>query len=108
MKAVVAYCRSACEPQRGASNALAQAAALRDARPEISQVYMDAGVSGITLERPALQHLIADCRTGKISTVVVQDRERLSRDNEQLAVLLRIFHDAGVRVDFSTSLTNRC
>jgi DNA invertase Pin-like site-specific DNA recombinase len=81
---------------------LAQAQALRDAKPAISQVYVDAGVSGLTLERPALQRLIADCRAGKIATVVAQDPERLSRDAAQLLRLLQMFQDAGVRVEFDT------
>jgi DNA invertase Pin-like site-specific DNA recombinase len=101
MKAVVAYCRSACAPQCDASNALASASALRDARPEISHVYMDAGESGISLERPALQRLIGDCLAGKIAAVVVRDAARLSRDRDRLAALLRIIQDAGVHVEFA-------
>jgi DNA invertase Pin-like site-specific DNA recombinase len=102
MKAIVAYCRSACEPQAGSSNVHAQASALRDTKPEIGQVYMDAGVSGLTIERPALQQLIADCRAGKMATVIVQDPERLSRDMGQLLTLLQMFQEIGVRVDFAT------
>jgi DNA invertase Pin-like site-specific DNA recombinase len=102
MKAIVAYCRSACEPHGGSSKVRAQLSALHDAEPETSQVYMDAGVSGLTLERPALQRLIADCRAGKIATVIVQDHERLSRDRGQLVTLLHMFQEAGVRVEFAT------
>jgi DNA invertase Pin-like site-specific DNA recombinase len=103
MKAIVAYCRSACEPQGGPSPVLAQAQALCDDKPEIRQVYMDAGVSGLTLERPALQQLIVDCRAGKIATAVVQDPEHLSRDTGQLIALLQIFQKAGVRVEFAAA-----
>jgi DNA invertase Pin-like site-specific DNA recombinase len=103
MKAVVAYCRSASEPQRGPSPLLAQAQALGDARPEITEVYMDAGASGLMLERPALQRLITDCRVGRIATVVVQDPEDLSRDTGQLIALLQIFQKAGVRVEFAAA-----
>jgi DNA invertase Pin-like site-specific DNA recombinase len=59
-------------------------------------------VSGRTLERPALQQLIADCLAGTIATVVTQDPERLSRDSAKLLVLLDIFRDADVRVEFIT------
>jgi site-specific DNA recombinase len=62
----------------------------------------DAGVSGATLDRPALQRLIADCRAGKIGVVITKDTARLSRDASQLFALLRIFEQAGVRVEYST------
>jgi DNA invertase Pin-like site-specific DNA recombinase len=98
MKAVVAYCRSACEPQGGPSPVHAQASALRDDEPKIAQVYMDAGANGLTLERPALERLLADCRAGKIAMVIVQHPDRLSRDTGQLLTLWQMFQDAGVRV----------
>jgi hypothetical protein len=46
--------------------------------------------------------VIADCRAGKIATVIVQDPERLSRDTGQLLALLQIFQEAGVHVEFDT------
>jgi DNA invertase Pin-like site-specific DNA recombinase len=67
----------------------------------VSLIYLDAGVSGVTLERPALQRLIADCLAGKIATVITQDPDRLSRDRRQLAELLQIFRKANVRVQFT-------
>jgi site-specific DNA recombinase len=103
MKRIVAYCRSACEPQDGPSAVQKQAdAILGGAWKNVNDIYVDAGVSGITLERPALQQLIADCLAGKIATVVTQDPERLSRDSAKLLVLLDIFRDADVRVEFIT------
>jgi DNA invertase Pin-like site-specific DNA recombinase len=64
--------------------------------------YADAGVSGVTLDRPALQQLIADCRAGKIGAVITKDPDRLSRDTRQLIALLQIFRSTGVRVEYST------
>jgi site-specific DNA recombinase len=105
MKSVVAYCRSACEPQGGPSAVRRQARALRHYAKErgltIRAVYMDPGVSGCTLDRPELQRLIADCRAGRIGTVITQDPDRLSRDRGQLIALLHIFQKEGVRVEFS-------
>jgi DNA invertase Pin-like site-specific DNA recombinase len=101
MKAIVVYCRSACEPQPGPSTVLAQARELRRHAKRITHVYIDVGVSGLTLERPGLQQLIADCRAGKIGTVIAQDAARLSRDAGQLLTLLQMFQDAGVRVEFA-------
>jgi hypothetical protein len=46
--------------------------------------------------------ILADCRAGKIATVIVQDPERLSRRADQLAALLRTFNDAKVRVELAT------
>jgi site-specific DNA recombinase len=67
----------------------------------ISAAYADAGVSGVTLDRPELQRLIADCRAGRIGTIVTRDPDRLSRDMGQLIALLHIFLKAGVHVEFS-------
>ena len=77
-------------------------AILSDVQRGVSLIYVDAGVSGITLERPALQQLIADCLAGKIATIITRDPERLSRDSAKLFVLLNIFREADVRVEFIT------
>ncbi|MDJ0935269.1 MAG: recombinase family protein, partial [Kiloniellales bacterium] len=41
--------------------------------------YDDGGVSGGTLERPALQRLLADIKARKVDTVVVYKVDRLTR-----------------------------
>jgi site-specific DNA recombinase len=41
--------------------------------------YDDGGLSGASLDRPALQNLLADVRGGKINTVVVYKVDRLTR-----------------------------
>jgi site-specific DNA recombinase len=68
----------------------------------ICETYLDAGVSGGTLERPALQRLLGDCRAGKIGTVITQDPERLSRNPLSLIAVLESFLEDGVNVEFST------
>ena len=68
----------------------------------ICETYLDAGVSGGTLQRPALQSLLADCRAGKIGTVITQDPERLSRNPLSLIAVLESFLEDGVNVEFST------
>jgi site-specific DNA recombinase len=106
MRSVVAYCRSAWEPQGGSSAVPSQAGAIRRYAKRrgltLDLIYTDAGVSGATLDRPALRRLIADCRAGKIGVVITKDTARLSRDSSQLFTLLRIFEQAGVRVEYST------
>ena len=79
MKEVIAYCRVACakesDPSAEAQRQEQMARRFADARGLIiCETYLDAGVSGGTLERPALQSLLADCRAGKIGTVITQDR----------------------------------
>jgi DNA invertase Pin-like site-specific DNA recombinase len=68
----------------------------------ICETYLDAGVSSGTLERPALRRLLADCRAGKIGTVIMQDLERLSRNPFSLITVLERFLEDGVNVEFST------
>ena len=106
MKTVVAYCRSGYEPQSGASNVGRQARAIRRYAKRhglnIREMYIDPGVSGVTMERPELQRLLADCRAGKVGMVITKDTARLSRDTCQLLLILRKFQRAGVRVQFST------
>ena len=45
----------------------------------VKTAYDDGGLSGGTLERPALQHLLADIRLGLIDVVVVYKVDRLTR-----------------------------
>lgn len=106
MKDVVAYCRSAWASQSDPlSGVKLQSQEIRRYAKAhglvIRDTYMDAGVSGMTLERPELQRLMEDCRAGKIGTVVTQDPERLSRDTGQLIAVLHVLLEAGVCVEFS-------
>ena len=41
--------------------------------------YDDAGFSGATMDRPALQQLLADITAGRVDTVVVYKIDRLTR-----------------------------
>jgi DNA invertase Pin-like site-specific DNA recombinase len=53
--------------------------------------YDDGGFSGGNLERPALQHLIADIRAGRIDIVVVYKVDRLTRSLADFARLVELF-----------------
>ena len=57
--------------------------------------YDDGGFSGGTLERPALQRLLADIEADRIDVVVVYKIDRLSRSLMDFAKLVEIFdrHD---------------
>lgn len=62
----------------------------------IPDQYNDGGVSGASLERPALQTLLADIRAGKITTVVVYKVDRLTRSLADFAKLVELFDQFGV------------
>ena len=53
--------------------------------------YDDGGVSGGTLERPALKRLLADIEAGRIDVVVVYKIDRLSRSLMDFARLVDVF-----------------
>jgi site-specific DNA recombinase len=53
--------------------------------------YDDGGFSGGNMQRPALQRLLADIRTGRIDIVVVYKVDRLTRSLTDFARLVEIF-----------------
>ncbi|MCA3413228.1 MAG: recombinase family protein [Roseomonas sp.] len=57
----------------------------------IREPYDDGGVSGGTLERPALQRLLADVEAGLIDVIVVYKIDRLSRSLMDFAKLVDVF-----------------
>ena len=58
--------------------------------------YDDGGLSGGTLERPALQRLLADVRAGRLDLVVVYKVDRLTRSLAGFAKIVEAFDAAGV------------
>jgi site-specific DNA recombinase len=58
--------------------------------------YDDGGLSGGTLERPALQTLLADIRARKVDVVVVYKVDRLTRSLADFAKLVEVFEAHGV------------
>jgi DNA invertase Pin-like site-specific DNA recombinase len=57
--------------------------------------YDDGGFSGGNLERPALQHLLADIGAGRVDIVVVYKVDRLTRSLADFARLVEIFDAQG-------------
>lgn len=47
---------------------------------ELTDTYIDNGLSGQTLERPAFQRMLADLESGKINCCVTKDLSRLGRN----------------------------
>jgi len=58
--------------------------------------YDDGGISGGTMERPALQRLLQDIRDRKIDVVVVYKIDRLTRSLADFAKIVEVFDAAGV------------
>ncbi|MBN9545283.1 MAG: recombinase family protein [Alphaproteobacteria bacterium] len=57
----------------------------------VSDRYDDGGISGGSLNRPDLQRLLADIRSGLIDTVVVYKVDRLTRSLTDFAKLVELF-----------------
>lgn len=58
--------------------------------------YDDGGISGGTLDRPALQRLLADIEDGLVDVVVVYKIDRLSRSLTDFSKLVEVFDRNGV------------
>ncbi|MBW6531795.1 recombinase family protein [Sphingomonas sp. RRHST34] len=61
---------------------------------EVEARYDDGGLSGGTLERPALQRLLADVAAGRIDIIVVYKVDRLTRSLLDFAKLVEAFDRA--------------
>ena len=62
----------------------------------VSYLYDDGGLSGASLERPALQRLLADVRGRRIDIVVVYKVDRLTRSLADFAKLIELFETHSV------------
>ena len=61
------------------------------------RIYEDAGYSGKNTNRPALQQLLADCRSGPVSAVVVWKLDRLSRSlRDTLTIIEDVFQPRNI------------
>jgi DNA invertase Pin-like site-specific DNA recombinase len=61
--------------------------------------FVDEGVSGKTLERPAFRRLMAEIRTGKVKRVVTFELSRFSRNFLDLLEVMRVITESGVVVE---------
>lgn len=65
---------------------------------DVVEHYVDDGFSGATVDRPALQRLLAAARAASFDVVVVTDPDRLSRDLVDGLVIERELVAAGVQI----------
>jgi site-specific DNA recombinase len=62
----------------------------------IKTLYDDGGISGATIQRPALQQLLADIKLGKVDVVVVYKVDRLTRSLADFAKIVEILDAEGI------------
>jgi DNA invertase Pin-like site-specific DNA recombinase len=62
----------------------------------LPEMYDDGGISGATMERPALKRLLSDIDQGRIDTVVVYKVDRLTRSLGDFAKIVDVFDRASV------------
>jgi site-specific DNA recombinase len=62
----------------------------------VKTAYDDGGLSGGTMERPALQHLLSEINQGLIDVVVVYKVDRLTRSLTDFAKMVEVFDARGV------------
>lgn len=100
---IAIYARVSTEEQavHGAGLA-AQIAACRERVPEGAEVeeFVDAGVSGMTLDRPALQALRRRVADGAVHRIIILDPDRLSRRLAHQLLLTEEWERAGVTLEF--------
>src|SRR5262249_34721131 len=61
----------------------------------LPEMYDDGGLSGGTLERPALQRLLADIKAGKVQIIVVYKVDRLTRSLADFAKIVDVLDAHG-------------
>jgi site-specific DNA recombinase len=62
----------------------------------LPQAYDDGGLSGATIDRPALQQLLADIHRGRVDIVVCYKVDRLTRSLADFAKIVEVFDAKGV------------
>ena len=85
---------TSCEVQREICSQFARSRGLRI----LPERFDDEGISGATLDRPALNRLLSLVRTGRVSGVVVHRLDRLSRRVVDCTSLLEEFRANGVQL----------
>ena len=68
---------------------------------ELADIYADEGITGTSLEkRDEFKRMLADCRAGKISRILVKSVSRFARNTLELIETTRELKDLGVVVVF--------
>lgn len=65
---------------------------------EVVDVYIDDGVSGYTMNRPAFNKLKNDLNNDKVDVIIVKDLSRLGRHNAKVQLFLETIEESDKRV----------
>jgi len=103
---IVAYCRIAYEPKTAlyCRTAVQDSFAIEHQKDRLLRFakengytnvawYIDNGEKGNTLNRPAMERLIADIKLGKVNTVIVTGIDRIARGILPFAEWQRLFQE---------------
>ena len=77
-------------------------AAARGGSVDPAHVYTDTASGAAWRERPALQSLLAAVRAGEVDVVLAYALDRLSRDQQHVAVIVDLIEEHGARVELVT------
>lgn len=102
-KKVVAYCRVSTLEQKkkgyGIDIQIRDASIFAERRGLlIEKFYRDEGESGVKENRGGLRHLMRDCRSGRISIVILPSLDRLSREVRSAENLFHDFKNLRVQI----------
>jgi len=98
---IIAYCRTSTREQKLGKTIENQVSAIKDfSKEKIHKFFMDEGISGSYLERPALDQLRGLVRDGGVSKILIYHPDRLSRTQLHQLMLLDEFRKADVEVIF--------
>jgi site-specific DNA recombinase len=64
----------------------------------IERFYKDEAKSGVAADRKALRRLLRNCQAGRVGTVIIPTRDRLSRDLRLAENLFHEFEQLGVKI----------
>lgn len=63
---------------------------------ELVDIYADRGISGKSMNRPELQHMLNDAKNGKLDCVMVYKTNRLARNTSDLLTIVEELHRQNV------------
>lgn len=104
IKKALIYCRVSTEDQarEGYSLEVQERLCSRFAQEngyQITETYRDEGKSATTLDRAALQDLLAQCQQDKsVSAVIVQETDRLARNTKDHLTIRAMLKKAGIKL----------
>lgn len=63
-----------------------------------TRFFVDDGVTGTSFNRPGLNTMLAEVKSGNVATVIIKDQSRIGRDVLEVGLLKRTFDEYDVRL----------